>query len=111
MRYYHIDEIDSKDMKKIEKKLGNTLQAGGIPGVYYVPVPESMLTAEQKEHLSECGPYIMAIETEEDHLRMELLVRAQGRLRCKCLAYASPELRNHAIEYLDALIRDLDIAV
>jgi len=38
-------------------------------------------------------------------------VRAQGKLRCSCVAYATPEQRAHIMDYMDNLLRELDITV
>ena len=43
----------------------------------------------------------MALETEGDSLRMELLVRARSRVRCECIAYAPDELVLHMIHWLN----------
>lgn len=52
----------------------------------------------------------MGLEVDEHSVRLELLVRARGRLRCECVQYASSELRAHMQAYLDQLLRDLGIA-
>jgi hypothetical protein len=46
---------------------------------------------------------------EKNAVHMELLVRGMGRIRCECLAFASEELRNHMIRYLENLLRELHI--
>lgn len=111
MRYYLIDELYEEDVKRIESALKEQGYAGGVEGIFYLPVPEDMLTDEQREHLGQCGPYILSLETGETWLKMELLVRARKILRCSCLAYAAPALRAHMIDFLDRFIRELDIPV
>ena len=39
----------------------------------------------------------------------ELLVRARGRMRCECVHYASPELRDRMIVWLENLLVELGI--
>jgi hypothetical protein len=111
MRYYLIDELFEEDVKRIESALREQGYAGGIEGIFYLPVPEDMLTDEQREHFDKCGPYILSLETGDTWLKMELLVRARNMLRCSCLAYAAPTLRAHMIDFLDRFIRELDIPV
>jgi len=111
MRYYLIDELYQEDVQRIENTLNERGLAGGVEGIWYLPVPEDMLTAEQREHLDQCGPYMLALETGETWLKMELLVRARNRLRCSCLSYAESQLRAHMIDFLDRFIRELDIPV
>jgi len=48
---------------------------------------------------------------DESTVKLELLVRAQKKLRCECVAYATPAQREHIIAYLDDLLRQLDISV
>ncbi len=48
----------------------------------------------------------MGLELEETSLRLELLVRARGRLRCDCVHYAGPALREHMIAWLERLLND-----
>jgi predicted transposase YdaD len=78
-------------------------------------VPEEFLDDEQREHAEGCGPHVMALELVErpmhTDVRLELLVRAKSRIRCSCIRYAPPALREHMIDRVDTLIRELDIPV
>lgn len=109
MRYYSLDELQPAEMARLKAALAQRGCAGAIEDIYYYPVPEADLTPEQRDHLTDCGPYVLALETGEDWLRLELLVRAKGRLRCGCIAYAAPEVRARAMAWVDALLRELDI--
>jgi hypothetical protein len=111
MRYYVIDELRQGDLERIKESLATRGLTGGLDDIWYLPVPEEMLGDEQREHCGECGPYTMVLETGEDWLKLELLVRARGKLRCSCIAYATPELRARVMDWLDTLIRELDIPV
>ncbi|WP_027183338.1 hypothetical protein [Desulfovibrio inopinatus] len=111
MRSYLIDELTTADLKKIEKRLKDKGLASSLEGVFYLPVPEMFLTEEQKSHKESCGPYIVAIEIGRDFVKMELLVRGLGKLRCSCITYCNPELRLHLMDSLDDFIRELDIPV
>lgn len=117
MRCYLIDEMLKADINRIAAALDDLGLRGGLDGVYYLPVPDAHLTDVQREHLAECGPYIMALETnvppeaEEGNLKLELLVRARNKLRCGCLAYAAPALERHMIAYLEGFIAELGIRI
>lgn len=111
MRAYLIDELQPEDVNRIAELLTRKGYAGSLEGIFYLPVPEALLSPEQQEHLAECGPFILPLEIGEDWVRLELLVRARSILRCSCVAYAHPALREHMIDSLDALVKDLDIAV
>lgn len=111
MRSYTVDELTPEDVKRIAAHLTHKGFAGSLDGIYYLPVPEELLSQEQKDHLAACGPFILPLETGEGWVRLELLVRAKAILRCSCVAYAHPALREHMIDSLDAMIKGLDIAV
>ncbi|CAM2057747.1 hypothetical protein DSUL_160106 [Desulfovibrionales bacterium] len=70
-----------------------------------------MLANEQQRHQKKCGPYCLSLEIFENRLELELLVRARQRLRCSCIAYATSAQREHCIDWLDTILRELDITV
>jgi len=111
MRWYTIDELYPKDVERIVAAMETRGMRGSIDGLYYITLPAELLSDEQTAHAAECGPYIMAIEVEEEFLRLELLVRARGKMRCSCVHYAGPETRAWAMNHLDTIIRELDIQV
>lgn len=111
MRAYTIDELSEEDIARIEARLTQKGWTGSIKGMYYVPISEEHLGPEQREHLESCGPFFLPLETGEGWVRLELLVRARQILRCSCIAYANPGLREHMVDMIDGLIRDLDISV
>lgn len=109
MRTYCIDELREEETARLAERLKRAALAAGMPDLYWLPVPETLLNGVQQEHLGECGPYAMALELFPDALRLELLVRARNRLRCDCVAYAGPELVVHMIDHVNGLLRELDI--
>lgn len=111
MRIYAIEDLYEEQVEKITNKLEEKGYSAGLEGTYFLPVPEELLDDEQKEHAHGCGPHVMGIEVEFDRIRLELLIRAKGRIRCSCVKYANPDQRLWAIEYIDKFIRDLDIPV
>lgn len=116
MRSYLIEDIYDTNAEKIIAALEERGLKGPIDGIFYMPLPQSLLAGQQVEHLDECGPYMMALEAidrvgDTHDFKLELLVRARGRIRCSCVTYATAAQREHMIEYLDGLIRDLDIPV
>lgn len=116
MRTYLVEDIADNDFKKIVAAFDQLELNGPIEGIYYLPLPEELLQPEQKEHLGECGPYFMALETvqtphEEHHIKLELLVRGRNKIRCSCVTYATPAQRKHMIDYLDKFIEELEVSV
>lgn len=109
MRTYTIDQLEEADIAAINARLLNMELQAGLEGIYWLPVPRDMLTPLQQEHIDSCGPYCLALEVEANAVHMELLVRGIGRITCKCLSFASVELRNHMIAYLEGLLEELNI--
>lgn len=116
MRCYLIEDLYPEQLETVAKTLADKGYSGGLDGIFYLPVPEDLLTDVQRQHATECGPHLMALEAGlndagEGVLKLELLVRAQGKLRCECVSYATPAQRAHMQDFLDTLIRQLDISV
>jgi hypothetical protein len=111
MRIYSVEDLEPDQIQRVEHNLQSKGLAGSLDGIYWLPLPESLLSSEQEEHTEKCGPHCMALESGDGWLRMELLVRSRANLRCSCIAYATPGQREHMIEYLDSLLRELDIPV
>lgn len=116
MRCYLIEDIYPEQLEKITASLKDKGFSGSLDGVFYLPVPEDLLSDVQRAHAAECGPHMMVLEAAigenlEGFLKLELLVRAQNKLRCECVAYATPAQREHVMDFLDSFIRQLDISV
>lgn len=109
MRTYTIDQLEESDIASINARLLNLELQAGLEGVYWLPVPASLLTQSQAEHFDQCGPYCLALEVESNAVHLELLVRGMGRITCECLCFASEKLRNHMITYLEDTLTDLKI--
>lgn len=117
MRCYLIEDIKGPELEKIRAALVEKGYSGGLDDIFYLPLPEALLSDVQLAHAAECGPHVCVLEvlydevTEEGALKLELLVRARGKLRCECVLYASSEQRAHMMNLLDDIIRQQDIAV
>ncbi|CAI3223179.1 hypothetical protein [uncultured Desulfovibrio sp.] len=106
MRWYAVDDLTEKETARLQSLLTQMGLAAGMDGLYWLPPPDDLLSPLQREHAESCGPYVMGLELEETSLRLELLVRARGRLRCDCVHYAGPALREHMIAWLERLLND-----
>jgi hypothetical protein len=109
MRIYTIDQLGEHDIALLQERLLFLELQAGVEGVYWLPVPENMLTPLQKEHQESCGPYCLALEVTDSALHLELLVRGLGRISCACLGFASEQLRDHMIAYIEDTLRELGI--
>lgn len=115
MRSYLIEDLHDKEYEKITNAFKELGFSGSIEDIYYLPLPDALLNEEQKDHLEECGPYFMALESvwspDAGTLKMELLVRGRQKIRCSCVCYPNPQQRDHMLNYLDDFIKDLGIYV
>lgn len=112
MRCYLIEDFYPEQLARVVQALKDKGYASSLDDVFYLPVPQHLLTDEQREHAPECGPHIFALEiADEGSLKLELLVRATGKLRCACVMYATAPQREYIIDFLDSFIRELDISV
>lgn len=109
MRTYRIEDLAPEHVERLARALDARGLGSGMEGLYWLPLPPELLTAEQLEHGPECGPYVLSLELLDEGLSLELLVRARGRLRCSCVAYAGPAQRAWGMDAVDALLRELDI--
>lgn len=100
-----------KDMARLRKRLCDMELASSMEDFFWLPVPEAMLSAVQAAHRESCGPYLLALDTNEASgvLLLEPLVRAKNKMHCECIAKASPEVLQHMTEYLEGLLRELSI--
>jgi hypothetical protein len=112
MRTYLLEDFLPEQLELVCQRLAGMGLSGSLDGIYYLPVPLDLLTDEQREHHGECGPYIFVLEVaDETRLKLELLVRAQGKLRCSCVAYATPEQRAFIMDYMDNFLREMEISI
>jgi len=93
---------------KLEDYLNKNSEAGELPGIYWIPVPESLLETTQLEH-TDCQPFYFAVNLDLNSIRFELLIRTRRRLRCGCIQYASQKQREYIIKYGDELFEKLGL--
>ena len=110
MKQYVIDQLREKDFHKLEDYLDGNTEAGDLPGIYWVPLPETHYEKLQQEH-SDCQPFYFAINLDRQHISFELLIRTRSRLRCGCIQYASQEQRDYILNYADGLLEKLNLMV
>lgn len=107
MRCYIVDELSKETLRHLAEALESKGWASGIEKLYWLPLAENKLTPLQKEHALSCGPHCMALELLDNGVRLELLVRARGKMRCECIAYTCPEAERAMMEYVDSLLENI----
>ncbi len=108
MRSYLIDEIGPSDMERIEEYLRENAIPSSIENLFWIQIPEELLTKQQIEH-KECAPYMCAIELGRGWVKLELFVRSSKSLRCSCAGYCTERQRNFVIDYANRMISQLGI--
>lgn len=111
MRSYLIDELNAADMQRLLPFLESKGMKASVEGMYWLQLPEELLSTEQAEHAAQCGPFVCSLETGQDWFKVELLVRGRGKLRCSCIAYATPEQRDWIFTRIDEILSRLEIPV
>jgi len=106
MRQYLLDEIGRKDIPRIKDYLQDHALASNLEGVWWVDLPEDLLSQEQFEH-QDHRPYRFAVELGEDFVRFEFLIRSEKTMRCACIGYATRGQRDFIIAFADRLVEDL----
>ena len=106
-----IARLNPADMLRLRLKLHELDLASSMDGLFWLPVPCNLLNDVQREHRESCGPYILALDTDQGsgELRLEPLARAQNNMHCECIAPASPEVVKYEVEYMEGLLRELSI--
>jgi hypothetical protein len=108
MKQYVIDQLRENDFQRLEEYLSRHAEAGELPGIYWIPLPERLYGKYQQEHTA-CQPFYYAINMDRLTISFELLIRTRNRLRCGCIGYATPEQRQYILDYADRLVEELKL--
>ena len=108
MRQFLVDEIPHRQMEAIEDYLKKKTIASGLEKIFWLEIPEDLLSPIQYEHKG-CGPHYLAIELGQDFLKFEFLVRSRKRLRCDCVQYVSPAQEIFLLNFARTLIQTLGL--
>ena len=111
MRQYLLDEIARNDLPRVREYLKERATASSLDDIWWVDLPEDLLSPEQFEH-RECRPFRFAVEVGEPQVgdsfvRFEMLIRSREKLRCTCIDYATRQQRDFILAYADRLVTDL----
>ncbi|MFA7382920.1 MAG: hypothetical protein WC001_05675 [Desulfurivibrionaceae bacterium] len=105
MRQFVIDELSREEQDNLESYLKRTLQPTPMEGMFWLLVPEELLSEAQQGH-GQCGPFFFGIELGRSRLIAEFLVRSQSNLHCSCISYATPAQREFLLGFLDRMLED-----
>ena len=108
MKQYTIDELTPDEHRALKTYLDEHLHSPTVDGIYWLRIESGQYAEVQNEH-GECGPFYFALELEDTRLTCEMLVRAEQRIRCDCIRYATVDQRNWLIDMVDAICDRLNI--
>ena len=108
MRAYLIDEIPASDMKKITLFLKENSAQSSLDAIFWVEIPEELLTGIQFEHKN-CKPHVFAIETGENWYKAECFIRSLKGMQCECQNYCSPQQTEFIVKFVHGMIDALNI--
>jgi hypothetical protein len=78
MRYLLFDELNNNEINKIKTYLINKTEIGSIENIYWLLLPEEILTKQQTNLLNQFGPFKIAIEIGKTWIKFELLIRSSS---------------------------------
>ncbi|HIP38778.1 MAG TPA: hypothetical protein EYG88_05245 [Desulfocapsa sulfexigens] len=108
MRQILVDDLSPMERDNIDSYLKRNLKQGPMIGLYWIILPEELLTDTQKEH-TDCSPFYFGVEVQKNGVCFELLVRSNAHLHCDCIAHATPEQRQYVLEFMDTMLDEEQI--
>ncbi len=108
MQQYVVDELRTSEIMRITDYLEKSCERSTLDNLYWLKVPDDLLTSVQYEH-KDCSPFCVGIEVTDDKVVVEMLIRSRKKLRCSCIAYASNQQRQFILNFVDTLLRESEI--
>ena len=106
MRQFVIDELSPMECDNIDSYLKRSLKHGPMIGLYWLQLPDDLLSPTQQEHKEEHGPFHLAIEVTNKAVKFEFLVRSQVNLHCSCIAHATAIQRQFVLDFIDQMLSE-----
>lgn len=89
----------------IDSYLKRSIKQGPMIGLYWIQLPDDLLSEEQQDH-KEHGPFHLAVEVTNTAVKFELLVRSQVNLHCSCIAHATKVQRQFVLDFIDRMVEE-----
>lgn len=110
MKQYVIDQLREQDCEAILGYLEQHADSTVMEEIFWLHLPVELYSEIQASH-QECQPYYFAVNLTRRQMSLEWLIRSRTKLRCNCIAYATPRQRDFIIEFADRLLDELSIKV
>ncbi len=105
MRQIVIDDLSPMERDNIDSYLKRNLKLGSMIGIYWIVLPENMLSETQKKH-TDCSPFYLGVEVAKDSVCFELLVRSNSHLHCDCISHATAQQRQYVLDFMDTMLEE-----
>jgi hypothetical protein len=105
MRQFVIDELSPMERDNIDSYLKRSIKRGPMIGLYWIQLPDDLLSATQLDH-KDHGPFHLAVELTNTAVKFELLVRSQVNLHCACIAHATAAQRQFVLDFIDKMVTE-----
>ena len=109
MKSYLIDEIGAADLERIRQFLSEKAITSGLDTLFWVKIPDSLLTPLQQQHLP-CQPHVFAVEIGQKFAKAELYLRTLREMRCPCQDCCTPSQVDFVMEWVNDMLKDLSIS-
>ncbi len=97
MQAFSVDHLSKEEVSRLAKALPEFTKPSPLDGLFWVPIPEEILSPVQRAHVS-CQPHYFAVELGEDFISFDFLVRNFQRIRCDCIAPATNQQKLFLLE-------------
>ena len=108
MKSYLVDELQPADLRRIHEFLRGKAVCSGMETLFWVEVPNSVLTPLQHEHLA-CQPLVFALEIGQGFAKAELFLRTLKDMGCPCQDYGTLQQVRFIIEWVNGMLNNLGI--
>lgn len=106
MRQFVIDELSPMESDNIDSYLKRSLKRGPMIGLYWIQLPDDLLSETQRDHNEDHGPFHLGVELTNSAVKFEFLVRSQVNLHCACIAHATPAQRQFVLDFIDKMVTE-----
>ncbi|MDR1080540.1 MAG: hypothetical protein LBQ79_06185 [Deltaproteobacteria bacterium] len=108
MRSIVFDELNKEEINNIRTYLNDKLLPGAIAGLYWLILPDYLLTKTQMKLQNTEGPFKIAVDLQNSCVRFELLVRSDEITNLGS-EYANEKQTMHIYDFASKMAKELDL--
>jgi hypothetical protein len=108
MRSLFFDELRTDELRSIENYLNSNTLIGPIKGLYWLTIPDEILTDEQKDLQKKIGQFKIAIELGKTWIKFELLIRSSS-IQNEGYSLTNIDQLNYIYQFADKMAKTLNL--